>query len=67
MSPEGAIQKSMIVMVCVAPAGAPFFSDPYRGFAALTPGYFPSPLRGCKKYAALGATPAILVATSTIN
>ena len=46
MSPEGAIQKSMIAMVCVAPAGVPFYSDPYRGFAALTPGYALAPLQG---------------------
>ena len=58
MSPEGAIQKSKIVMVCFAPAGAPFYTDPYRGFAALAPGYFPSPLRGCKKYAAFAVTAA---------
>ena len=61
MSPEGAIQKSMIVMVCIAPAGAPLYSDPYRGFAALTPGYYLSPLRGFKNYAALGEMPAIPV------
>ncbi len=58
---ERAIQKSMFVMVCVAPAGAPFYSDPYRGFAALTPGYFLSPLRGFKKYAALGVPPPLPV------
>jgi len=66
MSPEGAIQKSIIAMACVAPAGAPFYSDPYRGFAALTPGYFLSPLRGFKKYAALGVSPALFGLTQNI-
>ena len=66
MSPEGAIQKSIIAMACVAPAGAPFYSDPYRGFAALTPGYFLSPLRGFKKYAALGETRSTLPGTGLL-
>ena len=49
----------MIVMVCAAPAGAPFYSDPHRGLAALTPGYYLSPLRGLKNYAASGVSPAL--------
>ncbi len=46
----------MIVTVCVAPSGLLVFSDPYRGFAALTPGYDLSPLRGFKNYAALAGS-----------
>ncbi len=44
------------------PFRAPFFSDPYRGFAALTSGYYLSPLRCFKNYAALGVSPAFSMA-----
>jgi hypothetical protein len=46
-------------MACFAPAGALSSLIPYQGFAALTPGYYLSPLRGFKNYAALGETPAL--------